>query len=392
MRDRKLGKIDLMVILGTRPEATKLAPVILELRRPPAEFQVEIIATGQHREMLPQALAIFGVAPDRSLNIMKRNQSLEHISSAALTRLEAVFASRRPDLVLVEGDTTTVFAAALAAFYHHIPAAHLEAGLRTNDLYNPFPEEINRRLCSVLASLHLAPTQAAKENLLAEGHDPASLYVTGNTAVDAVLWCASRPCPALPKAVQKAKKMLLVTAHRRENWGEPLRRICLALLEITRRFPEVEVFFPVHPNPRVRKTVGEVLSGKERIHLLKPMDYLPFVHMMRKSYLILTDSGGLQEEAPSLDKPVLVLREKTERAEGLAAGTSRLVGTDAGRIVREASRLLRDEGAYAAMARAANPFGDGRAAGRVRQAILHYLGRRHRRPEEFAPPTDKRAG
>lgn len=374
---------EIMVILGTRPEATKLAPVIRELRRPPAQFRVQVVATGQHRELVPEALAVFGLKPEMDLDIMLPKQSLEHITSAALAKLEPLFAARRPDLVLVEGDTTTVFAAALAAFYHHIPVAHLEAGLRTDDRYNPFPEELNRRLTSVLASLHLAPTQAARENLLAEGHDPRSVYVTGNTAVDAVLWCAAQPAPPLPRLSPEAQ-VILVTAHRRENLGEPLRDICRGLLEIVRRFPQVEIVFAVHPNPKVTGIVKEMLAGEKRIHLLKAMDYLPFVHMMKRARIVLSDSGGLQEEAPALDKPVVVLRKNTERPEGLRAGTSRLAGTDPKKIVAEISRLLRNPDAYAQMAGAANPFGDGRAAPRVRQALLHFLGRRRRRPADFA--------
>ncbi|NIM04795.1 MAG: UDP-N-acetylglucosamine 2-epimerase (non-hydrolyzing) [Armatimonadetes bacterium] len=382
MRNGKSKTANIMVILGTRPEATKLAPVILELRRPAKQFNVKIIATGQHREMLSQALGVFGLKPDINCDIMRREQSLEHITSAALSRLDPILGCERPDLVLVEGDATTVLAAALAAFYHHVAVAHLEAGLRTEERYNPFPEEMNRRLTSVLASLHLAPTPGAKNNLLKEGHVEGSIYVTGNTAVDAVLWCASQPPPDLPKTSHGAK-VILVTTHRRESWGEPLKRICETLAEIARRFSDTEIVFPVHPNPKVKGIVKEVLKGRQRIHLVKPMDYMSFVHMMKKSYIILSDSGGIQEEAPSLDKPVLVLRENTERPEGLVAGTSKLVGTNTAKIVSEVRRLLCDEKAYASMARARNPFGDGRAAKRVREAILHYLGMRKRRPMEF---------
>jgi UDP-N-acetylglucosamine 2-epimerase (non-hydrolysing) len=373
------------VILGTRPEATKLAPVILELRRPPRQFQVEVIATGQHKELLLNALGIFGLVPEKNLNIMRPGQSLEHITAAALGKLEPVFLKSKTDLVLVEGDTTTVFAAALAAFYHHIPVAHLEGGLRTDDIYNPFPEEVNRRLTSVISTVHLAPTPEAKENLLKEGHRPGAIYVTGNTAVDALLWAASRPAPPLPEVVEKAQKIILLTSHRRESWGKPIRRTFATLKKIARRFPEVEIVFPVHPNPQVKQAAQEILRGAARIHLLEPLDYLPFVHVMKKAHLILTDSGGIQEEAPSLNKPILVLREKTERAEGLAAGTARLVGTDPACIIGEVSRLLTDKSAYARMAKAANPFGDGKAAQRVRKALLHYFGMRDRRPRDFAP-------
>ena len=381
----KQKKINISIILGTRPEATKLAPVILELRAHPEQFNVEVIATGQHREMLPQALGVFGIKPDVDLDIMLPKQSLEHITSAALARLEEVFNARKLDLILVEGDTTTVFAASLAAFYHRVPVVHLEAGLRTDDSYSPFPEEINRRLTSVLASVHLAPTTAARANLLAEGHDRRKIYVTGNTAVDAVLWCAAQPAPALPSVIEQAGKFILVTSHRRESWGEPLARTCRALREIARRFPEFPIIYPVHPNPIVRQTADKILGKEKRVHLLDPLEYMPFVHAMKRAHLILTDSGGVQEEAPSLNKPILVLRDNTERPEGLTAGTSRLVGTDSERIIAETTRLLTDEKAYNAMARAKNPFGDGRAARRVREAILHYLGLRPRRPVDFNP-------
>jgi UDP-N-acetylglucosamine 2-epimerase (non-hydrolysing) len=378
------------VILGTRPEATKLAPVILELRRLPRHFRVEVIATGQHKELLLNALAIFGLVPDKNLNIMLPGQSLEHITAAALAKLEPVFLKSKTNLVLVEGDTTTVFAAALAAFYHHIPVAHLEAGLRTDDIYNPFPEEVNRRLVSVISTIHFAPTGEAKENLLKEGHASRSIYVTGNTAVDALLWAAAQPAPPLPAVIESAKKIILLTSHRRESWGKPIRRTFSTLKQIVRRFPEVEIIFPVHPNPQVKQAAREILNGVDRVHLLEPMDYLPFVHVMKKAHLILTDSGGIQEEAPSLNKPILVLRDKTERAEGLAAGTARLVGTDPGRILAEVGRLLTDQQAYQRMAQAQNPFGDGRASQRVRQALLHYFGLRPSRPRDFVPRRNKR--
>jgi UDP-N-acetylglucosamine 2-epimerase (non-hydrolysing) len=374
------------IILGTRPEATKLAPVILELRRPPRQFEVTVISTGQHRELLLNALAPFGLKPDKNLNIMRPGQSLEHVTGATLARLEPILQEAKSDLVMVEGDTTTVFAAALAAFYRGRPVAHLEAGLRTDDIHNPFPEEVNRRLVSVISTIHLAPTEEARNNLLREGIAPRAIYLTGNTAVDALLWAAAAPAPPLPEIVEKAKKFILVTSHRRESWGKPMRGTFAALKQIARRFPEVEIIFPVHPNPRVRQAAQAVLGGARGVHLLEPLDYLPFVHVMKKAYLLLTDSGGIQEEAPSLHKPILVLRDKTERGEGIAAGTARLVGTDPERIVREVSRLLEDRRAYEKMAQAASPFGDGRAAPRVRQALCHYFGLRKTRPKDFNGP------
>jgi UDP-N-acetylglucosamine 2-epimerase (non-hydrolysing) len=383
-------KAKIAVVLGTRPEATKLAPVILELRRFPRQFKVQVISTGQHREMLAQSLAIFGLKPDVNLDIMLPRQSLEHITSAALNGLGPLLSSAPPDLVLAEGDTTTVFAAALAAFYHKIPVAHLEAGLRTSDCYNPFPEEINRRLVSVIASLHLAPTPAARDNLLKEGHSRNSIYVTGNTAVDAVLWVAAKPAPPLPAIVEEAEQVVLVTAHRRENWGEPFKRICSAILEISRSFPKAAIIFCLHPNPAIQEIAKKVLSKQSRIHLLEHPEYLTFVHLMKRASLILTDSGGIQEEAPSLDKPVLVLRDNTERPEGLKADTSLLVGTDPKKIVAEVGRLLTDKPDYQAMAGAANPFGDGLAAKRAREALQHYLGMTSRRPKEFKPAIVKR--
>jgi UDP-N-acetylglucosamine 2-epimerase (non-hydrolysing) len=381
-------KLKIMTILGTRPEATKLAPVILELRRFPEQFSVQVVSTGQHREMLPQSLAIFGLVADTDLDIMQPKQSLEHITQAALAGLAPLLADCRPDLVLVEGDTTTVFAASLAAFYQRIPVAHLEAGLRTDNRYSPFPEEINRRLAAVLAALHLAPTQPAQANLLREGYAADTIYVTGNTSIDAILWAADQTSPPLPAEAEGSQDYILVTAHRRENWGEPLTRICEALRQISSRFGETEILFSVHPNPRVREVAEKLLAAAPHIHLLSPPDYLTFVHMMKRARLIITDSGGIQEEAPALHKPVLVLRESTERPEGLVAGTARLVGADPEKIVSEATRLLTDREAYAAMARAVNPFGDGRASARVRQAILHHFGVIADRPVDFTGAVD----
>lgn len=375
--------LNIMIVLGTRPEATKLAPVILELRRFPAQFNVQVVSTGQHREMLPQTLGIFGLAPDVDLDIMQPRQSLEHITSAVLSGLDRALSQDNVDLLLVEGDTTSVFVGALAAFYKHIPVAHLEAGLRTDDIYNPFPEEANRRLASVLSTIHLAPTLDAKQNLLREAIPTERIYVTGNTSVDAVLWAAEQPAPSLPDIAQTDRKIILVTAHRRENWGEPLQRICTSLVEITKRHNDAEVLFALHPNPIVRETAASILAGADRIHCFPAPEYLTFVHLMKRAHIMLTDSGGLQEEAPSLDKPVLVLRENTERPEGVAVGTSKLVGTDPQTILHEVGTLLTDETAYRTMAQTPNPFGDGHASERVRLAILHHFGLADH-PQDFA--------
>jgi len=378
-----------MVVLGTRPEAIKLAPVILDLRAHPADFRTTVVATAQHREIMDQALSLFGIKPDHDLGVMTRRQTLDQITIRILRGMRPVLERRRPDLVLVEGDTTTVLAAGLAAFYAKIPVGHVEAGLRTRDRYNPFPEEMNRRLVGALAEIHFAPTRRARENLLAEGVEPRRIFVTGNTVVDALQAMARRPAP-LPGLIAAAlskpgARLVLVTAHRRENWGRPLREIFRALGDLAARHHEVQVVYAVHPNPVVRDTARRVLGRTPRVHLLDFPPYSVFVSLLQRAHLVLTDSGGVQEEAPALGKPVLVLRTNTERPEGVAAGVAKLVGTDRQAIAREAGRLLEDERAYARMARAANPYGDGRAAARIRRAILYTLGRRARRPADFAP-------
>ncbi|MCS7179003.1 MAG: UDP-N-acetylglucosamine 2-epimerase (non-hydrolyzing) [Anaerolineae bacterium] len=356
------------LIVGTRPEAIKLAPVALLMRQMPEAFHPVLIATAQHREMLDQVLTLFDLQPDYDLNIMRPDQSPFEVTAGILTRLRSILQAEGPDLVMVQGDTNSAFAGALAAFYHRIPVAHVEAGLRTYDKYQPFPEEINRRLVSVLADWHFAPTDRARKNLLREGTPPERIFVTGNTVVDALQMILSHPSPPLPAFVTQLapeQRLLLVTAHRRENWGQPLRRICAALRILAQRFPEVSLAFSVHPNPNVQNTVRQELRDVPRIHLLEPVPYPAFVHLMARSYLILTDSGGIQEEAPSLGKPVLVLREVTERPEGVEAGVLKVVGTDVDRIVSEAACLLTDEMAYREMAQQRNPYGDGRAAARI---------------------------
>jgi UDP-N-acetylglucosamine 2-epimerase (non-hydrolysing) len=371
----------ILSIFGTRPEAIKLAPVIRELKAREvggnsAGLVSKVCVTAQHRQMLDQVLSLFEIVPDYDLNLMAANQTPTQVAAAALTHLEPVFRDARPNWVVVEGDTTTVAAAAFAAFMARIKVAHVEAGLRTHDKWSPFPEEINRRIAGVVADLHFAPTALARENLLRENVPESQVLVTGNTVIDALLWAADQPFDLrtlpLDPVVWKSpgKKMILVTAHRRESFGEPFNHICRGLRELALAGNGAwEIVYPVHLNPNVQEPVNRILRGTPHVHLLPPVEYLPLVHLMKNSYLVLTDSGGIQEEAPSLGKPVLVLREVTERPEGVAAGTARVVGTDAARIVAEARRLLTDRAAYDAMAHAINPYGDGHAAARIVEAL-----------------------
>ncbi len=370
-----------MTVFGTRPEAIKLAPVIKALARQPA-LELSVCVTGQHREMLQQVLTLFDIAPSIDLAVMTPGQSLTDITTRVLPRMAEVLAARPVDWLLVQGDTTTAFAAALAAFYARIPVAHVEAGLRSGDLGQPFPEEANRRCISVLGALHFAPTPEARANLLREGAPPASVLVTGNTVIDALRHFQARFAedPALERGfaaqfgwLSPDRRLILVTGHRRENFAGGIERICTALRRLAAR-PDVEIVYPVHPNPQVREPVAAALAGIANIHLLPPQDYLPFVYLMSRAYLLLTDSGGIQEEAPALGKPVLVTRATTERPEGVAAGTAKLVGTDPERILAEAGRLLDDPAAYRAMSRAHNPYGDGQASGRIVQALLEQQG------------------
>lgn len=360
-----------LAVCGTRPDAVKMVPVVNELKRHCDEVELILAVTGQHREMLAQVLDAFDLHPDFDLGIMTARQTLVQITTRALEGLADIIDKTRPGLVLAQGDTTTTFVASLAAFYARIPFGHVEAGLRTDNKYDPFPEEMNRRLTSVMTDLHFAPTELAKRNLLAEGVREDNVFVTGNTVIDALLSIASREHTFEDKRVQDAARsgrMILVTAHRRENWGEPMRQICRAIKEIAAR-EDVTIVFPVHKNPIVRDTVFPELDGVERVILIEPPDYVPFVHLMKESYLILTDSGGVQEEAPSLGKPVLVLRKTTERPEGVEAGNAKLVGTDAKGIIAETRKLLSDRSAYDAMAKAQSPYGDGHAAERIWQII-----------------------
>ena len=362
-----------LCVFGTRPEAIKMAPVIRELQKQPARADVRVCVTGQHREMLDQVLRLFEIIPDHDLDIMRADQSLTEVTAAALTGLDAVIASERPDWVVVQGDTTTAMAAALVAFYHRVRIAHVEAGLRSWNRAHPFPEEINRRLADDLSNLHFAPTEVARQNLLREGHDGSTVIVTGNTVIDALHWVAGLPAPRDLEVLipGNGARLLLVTAHRRESFGPAMEEICLALRDLATRYGDtVRIVYPVHLNPRVRGPVHHTLGDMRNIALVPPLDYLRFVHLMKRAYLVLTDSGGVQEEAPGLGKPVLVLREVTERPEAVAAGTARVVGTSRERVVGEAARLLDDPAEYARMAHAANPYGDGHAAGRIVTALL----------------------
>jgi UDP-N-acetylglucosamine 2-epimerase len=371
---------EIAIVLGTRPEAIKLAPVVARLRQE-AWASVRLCSTGQHRETLDQTLRSLGLAPDVDLRLMKEDQTPAAAAARILASLSDAFAERCPDLVLVQGDTTTAFMASLAAFYARIPVGHVEAGLRTLDRRRPFPEEINRRLTAPLADLHFAPTEGARQALLREGIPAGDIFVTGNTVVDGLLAVARevgaeadtyRPHLA---SVDPTRRMILVTGHRRESFGPAFEEICHALRDLAERFEDVEIVYPVHLNPKVQEPVRRILGGIPRVHLLEPVDYKGFVFMMMQSHLILTDSGGVQEEAPSLGKPVLVMREKTERTEGLAAGTSRLVGVDRRGIVEQASLLLSSAEEYSRMTGHANPYGDGHASERIAGHIRTFLGR-----------------
>ena len=373
-----MGQKRVGIILGTRPEAIKLAPVIQVFRRSPA-FDTQVILTGQHREMVDQVMQLFDLNAESNLEIMQPGQSLTDITCRSLQGLEALFQQSQPDLVLVQGDTTTAFAAALAAFYQKIPVGHVEAGLRTDDLFNPYPEEANRRLISQISRLHFAPTPLAVENLQRSGV-VGEIHQTGNTVIDALLSVAKRQPACQVSGLEWEKyRTLLATVHRRENWGEPLLLIAEGFLKILEKFPDTALLLPLHRNPTVREPLQALLGNHPRVFLTEPLDYCDLVGAIQRSYLVLTDSGGLQEEAPSLGKPVLVLRETTERPEAVTAGTAKLVGTDPAAIVAAATQLLSNPTAYEAMATAINPFGDGRAAERIFQIVENYLRIRNER-------------
>jgi UDP-N-acetylglucosamine 2-epimerase (non-hydrolysing) len=374
MRRKKI-----LVVFGTRPEAIKMAPVVRELSRPGSDFAVRVCVTAQHREMLDQVLALFKIRPHHDLDLMQKGQSLEDVTSRVLLGMSKVLAAERPDMVLVQGDTTTVMATALAAFYANIPVGHVEAGLRTWNKRSPFPEEINRVMATHLSDLHFAPTPQSRENLLREGVPTSRVSVTGNTVIDALFMVTAmvagsrKKFSALFPGVRFDRKMILVTGHRRENFGEGFLDICRAIRTVAERHADVEIVYPVHLNPNVQKPVRSILGHLANVHLLDPQPYLPFVFLMNSSHLILTDSGGVQEEAPSLGKPVLVMRNHTERPEAVRAGTVRLVGTSQRKITSEIERLLTNTRAYHAMSRAHNPYGDGKASKRIVRRLTTYF-------------------
>lgn len=378
--------LKVMTVFGTRPEAIKMAPVVKALEAAP-DMEAVVTVTAQHREMLDQVLELFAIKPDYDLNIMSQGQTLYDVTTKALLGLREVLAEAQPDVVLVHGDTTTTFAGALASFYQEIPVGHVEAGLRTGNIYSPFPEEMNRKLTGSLATYHFAPTSGAEKNLLRENIGAAHLYVTGNTVIDALHTTVKEDyCfkEALLNGLDyKNRRIVLVTTHRRENLGEPMRHVYKAIRRLTETFADIEVVFPVHKNPKVRQIVKEELGGVERIHLIDPLDYEPFANLMARSYLVLTDSGGIQEEAPAMGKPVLVLRNTTERPEAVAAGTVKLVGTDEVSVYETARVLLSNQEAYDAMANSVNPYGDGLASERIIQALRHEFLGDSKKPSRF---------
>lgn len=379
--------IKVMTVFGTRPEAIKMAPVVLELQKHADRIQTIVAVTAQHRQMLDQVLDLFQITPDYDLDIMSQGQTLYDITTKSLMGLKDVLAKEKPDLVLVHGDTTTTFAGALASYYQQVPVGHVEAGLRTGDIYSPFPEEMNRKLTGAIAAIHFAPTATAKANLLKENVNPSHIYVTGNTVIDALMMTVAGDYDFgddLKDVDFHNHRVILLTTHRRENLGEPMRHIYKALRRIIEEIPDTEIVFPVHRNPLVRKVVEEELAGVDRIHLVDPMEYEPFANLMSLSSLVLTDSGGIQEEAPSLGKPVLVLRNTTERPEAVEAGTVRLIGTDKDVVYAETKRLLTDQAAYDAMSNAVNPYGDGKASQRIVQAILHVFAGEEAVPDDFS--------
>lgn len=368
-------KIKVLSVFGTRPEALKMAPVIQKLKAESEKLKVTTCVTAQHREMLDQVLNLFDITPDYDLDLMTSDQSPSNLASRVFEKMPHVIEKEKPVWVLVQGDTTTVMATSLVAHYNKVKVGHIEAGLRSGDKFQPFPEEINRRVVGVTADLHFAPTEKGRENLLKENVPNDHIVVTGNTVIDALHWMVKQPFDVERsplKDIPWEKRIVLVTAHRRENFGKPIREICCALKEIAENFKAVHLVYPVHFNPHIHGPVYELLDGADNITLLPPLDYQPFVHLMSRSYLVLTDSGGIQEEAPSFGKPVLVLRNTTERPEGIEAGIAKLVGTEQQRIVEEAERLLNDSETYQSMACTINPYGDGHAAERIVPLLLHF--------------------
>jgi UDP-N-acetylglucosamine 2-epimerase (non-hydrolysing) len=387
--DEVVKKIKLMTVFGTRPEAIKMCPLVLEMQKYPDFIEPIVAVTAQHREMLDQVLQLFAIKPDYDLNIMTAGQTLYDVTGRALAGLKDVLAEAQPDMVLVHGDTTTTFVGALASFYAQIPVGHVEAGLRTGNKFSPYPEEMNRKLTGAIADIHFAPTSTSKNNLLKENIDPAAIVVTGNTVIDALQTTVKADYRFTDSGLQKAlaggNRLILVTTHRRENLGEPMRHVYQALRKVLENHPDVEAIFPVHKNPKVREIVDEELGKLAQVHLIEPLDYEPFANLMAKVDIVLTDSGGIQEEAPALGKPVLVLRDTTERPEAVDAGTVKLVGTAYDDVLRETSLLLDDSKYYQSMAEAANPYGDGRACERIIRKILHENGYDIKILSEFSP-------
>lgn len=379
-----MKKIKVMTVFGTRPEAIKMASLVLELNKHVDQIETVTTVTAQHREMLDQVLEVFKIKPDYDLNIMHQGQSLNDITVDVLNKLKEVIEKEKTDIVLVHGDTTTTFAASLAAFYQQVAIGHVEAGLRTWNKYSPYPEEMNRQMTDDLADLYFAPTQQSKDNLLKENHAASKIFITGNTAIDALHETVQDDYHHdILKLVDPKKKLILVTMHRRENQGEPMKRVFKAIRDVVETHPEIEVIYPVHLSPAVQKAVHEILDHVDRVHLIDPLDVIDFHNLVARSFFIMSDSGGVQEEAPALGKPVLVLRDTTERPEGIEAGTLKLVGTDYQTVKNEMETLLDNQEEYDAMANAKNPYGDGHAAQRIVKAIQYYFGQLKTCPEEF---------
>ncbi|MQS51799.1 non-hydrolyzing UDP-N-acetylglucosamine 2-epimerase [Companilactobacillus mishanensis] len=379
-----MDKIKVMTVFGTRPEAIKMAPLVLKLKQNSDRFETITVVTAQHREMLDSVLEIFKIKPDYDLNIMKERQTLSGITGLVLKMLDEIIEKEEPDIILVHGDTTTTFSASLSAFYHQTKIGHVEAGLRTWNKYSPWPEEMNRQMTDDLADLYFAPTDKSKANLLKENHNEDGIFVTGNTAIDALRSTVNEDYHHdILDIIDPDKKMILITMHRRENQGEPMKQVFTAMKKVVETHDDIELIYPVHLNPVVQKTAKDILGDVDRVHLIEPLDVVDFHNLASKSYFIMTDSGGVQEEAPSLGKPVLVLRDTTERPEGVDAGTLKLVGTDADTVEKEMKRLIEDKAEYDRMANAKNPYGDGKASDRILDSISYYFGQTKTRPDEF---------
>ena len=380
-----MKKLKVMLVFGTRPEAIKMAPLILELKKRAAEFETVVTVTAQHREMLDQVLAVFEITPDYDLDVMQPNQTITTITTNVMNRLEEVIQAEKPDIILVHGDTTTTFAASLAAFYNKTAIGHVEAGLRTWNKYSPYPEEMNRQLTDVLSDLYFAPTLQSKENLLQENHPVDQVYVTGNTAIDALKQTVAQDYQHdILEKVDFSKKVILVTMHRRENQGKPMEQVFKAMKDVVNKHPDTEIIYPVHLSPTVQKLAHAAFDDVERVHLIAPLDVVDFHNLAVRCHFIMSDSGVVQEEAPSLGKPVLVLRDTTERPEGIAAGTLKLVGTEYENVKQEMTVLLEDETQYQQMAQAKNPYGDGQASRRILDAIAYHFGQLADRPQDFS--------